>query len=104
MSKNFIRQNIESIKGTRRPPLIIEDEYKSRLSASKTKKKYNNIASQYKQPSVINRVSEMEKKIEEIERNRSQSMIISQITEIKDDIKMIKSHLFDLKRSSVWQE
>lgn len=56
MSKNFIRQNIENIKGARRPPSIIEDEFKSRLPASKTKKKYNNIVSQYKQPSVISRV------------------------------------------------
>lgn len=59
MSKNFIRQNIENIKGTRRPASIMEDEFKSKLSASKTKKKYNNIVSQYKQPSVINRVAEM---------------------------------------------
>lgn len=59
MSKNFIRQNIENIKGARRPPSIIEDEFKSRLSASKTKKKYNSIASHYKQPNVINRVSDM---------------------------------------------
>jgi hypothetical protein len=35
---------------------------------------------------------------------RTQSVIVSQISEIKDDIKLIKSHLFDLKRSSVWQE
>lgn len=59
MSKNFIRQNIENIKGTRRPVSIIENEFKSKLSVSKTKKKYNNITSQYKQPSVINRVVEM---------------------------------------------
>ena len=64
MSKNFIRQNIENIKGARRPPSIIQDEFKNRLSASKTKKKYNNIVSSLKQPSVINRVSDMQKKIE----------------------------------------
>lgn len=80
MPKNFIRQNIDNIKGARRPPSIIEDEFKSRLSASKTKKKYNNIISQYKQPNIINRVSDMQKKIEEIEKNRSQSVIISQIS------------------------
>jgi hypothetical protein len=59
MSKNFVRQNIENIKGARRPPSMIDDEFKKNSSVSRTKKKYNNLVSQYKQPSVINRVSDM---------------------------------------------
>ena len=59
MSKNFIRQNIEHIRGTRKPPSYLEDEYKSRLSVPKTNKKYENIVSQYKPPNINIRVMEI---------------------------------------------
>ena len=63
MSKNFIRQNIHNIKGTRKPPSIMEDDYKSRLSVPKTNKKFTNVVSQYKQPSLGKRVEDIEKKL-----------------------------------------
>ena len=55
MSKNFIYKNIQNIKGARKPPSMMEDDFKSRLSVPKSKK-YNNVVSNYKQPSLNNRV------------------------------------------------
>lgn len=59
MSKNFIRQNIHNIKGTRKPSSMMEDDFKNRLSVPKPNPKFSNLASQYKQPSLGKRVDEI---------------------------------------------
>lgn len=105
MSKNFIRQNIHNIKGARKPPSVMEDDFKNRLSVPKSNNKFTNVVSQYKQPSLGRRVDDIEKKLDDIRNDRAQSLLVNHISEIKDDIRMIKSHLFELKRSSgTWQE
>jgi hypothetical protein len=95
LSTNFIRRNIENVKGAKKAMSIERENLKTT-----TPKKYGGS----KNASVDKRVSELEKKLYDVEHNYQQE-IIDQLSTIKDDIRLIKSHIFEHKyRSSAKQQ
>lgn len=85
--KNFIKYNINNVKGTRNAVSIERDPSKS------PPQKYY---SPGKQRPMNTRLSDIEQKISQITQNHHQE-IIDQLSSIKEDIRLIKSHIFDQK-------
>jgi predicted RNA-binding protein len=90
--RNFIRFNIENIKGNRKAVSIEKEPFK----VSPPKHHYG--ISKNNQ-NMNQRISDLEKKLYQVENNYQQE-IIEQLSTIKEDIRMIKSHIFDQKYRS----
>ncbi len=88
--KNFIRHNIQNVKGSKKGVSIEREQQKNT-----TVKRY----SQHKSPMITFRVEELEKKLSEVENNYQQE-IIEQLNYIKEDIKLIKSFMVEQRHHS----
>ena len=93
--KNFIRFNIENVKG-RKPVSIIDREPRT-LSNQKTKPRYGF----HQHRSIENRVQQLESELTHVADRKTDSILLEEISEIKRDIKLIKSHLFGQKASKM---
>lgn len=88
---NFIQRNINNVRGHNRALSI--DSIGPRVYEPKKQSPARN----HVHPSNINqRVNDLERKVGEVEQRHHQ-VVMEQLVSIKDDIRLIKSHIFDRK-------
>lgn len=81
--RNFIRHNIENVKGKKAVSIERENPKQSQV----------NRTNPHKNISMAERVSELERRVKDVETGQQQE-IMEQLSAIKEDIRLIKSHIF----------
>lgn len=84
--RNFIRHNIENVKGKKAVSIERENPKQSHIVKSNPLRNL----------SIADRVTDLERRVREVESGPQQE-IIEQLSIIKEDIRLIKSHIFDRK-------
>lgn len=84
--RNFIRHNIENVKGKKAVSIERENPKQSHIVKSIPPRNL----------SIADRVTDLERRVKEVESGPQQE-IIEQLSIIKEDIRLIKSHIFDRK-------
>ena len=86
--RNFIRHNIENVKGKKTVSIERETPNPEQSQVQRTRP--------IKSISMAERVSELERRVRDVE-SGPQQQILEQLSVIKEDIRLIKSHIFDRK-------